>query len=1763
MNRKLKRFAAFVMAFVISMPSIVFADTSEINLDGLRVSDEFATKHPHGMFEVVSPLIKTKEGEEFEFIVVRRGGTQGDVSVSLKAIETIAKYDEDFVLMEKGALGIYHKLEKNEDNLTILESYIEENKDMVYTSDKSVSDSAIDIITDDMLDSGTVSREIDITNEEKQENEQSAGEMKEKADNETPEENTAETADDSVDETADKTTEEKADEAAEDTIAQSIEATLFEVAAKINAELSEITEKADNEENEKKTSDKVVSASAVEYSEGLGSYTSYLHKMKDEATGKKTMDNALVSDNLTDFFEVKNQKAVDEADELTANIKGLSYTLDFKDGEAYKTIKVKIIDDKIYESQEEFSLSLYGATNGAELGEGLSSNIFIEDNDEVEYGEIKFETQDISVYSDSESVMAKLIRTGNTNDFVNVSISTLADSAKADEHYTPVMGEIMFLPGETEKKIAVHLHTRGMGISENLYFDLTAETEDNAKITDGKTRIEIKPYANDGNESLISLQSDDLSENDSVIKLLESRAADNTVTLVGNRNLYKSVNVWHKGNTWYDGNVDLTGIDRITWNWEMHGVSSSKYNSRQVSSVRFGNITKEKYKTFSKTEGSISSQELTNNKMRTSSQYYKFNAFVDTDNKINLDITDVKGHLTNFAFNTKVPDNLKAYTYTNAKDKLPNSEVTFSPGNTTVNNPTFNRNWNMWAGGDLSEDGKKYGCTLKEATLTGNGKSMTVEPGNWQCFDSDFIKTYIYNGDQTKTSLTAQARYERTKKVNSINIAPYDGKMGSLKIGDTIYNNQNITSGVWYKGDKLIVNAVPNQGYNIQKINADGIDYKPGDAIPLKDGMTIKPMFQRDDNKVNVTWDKLGTGINEEYTENGKHGIVAVVSNQSAENKTTVIRPSTNREYYDLLSETEKKQIYLSYLKKTESDLSYLENDIPEVYRVYVKNKYNVNDKKEQYKYLDENTINKLFRYHAAGDNVTKEQAEKVKSSLKKSIKLTMALDRNTRYILFNYQGNVIIGNYIFDNKKFSTYQKLSDYIIENIETVELNEGQWNFLFKHLPRFNYKDNINELYLYYLKADDFPNVDSHNMTFDQYIDNQLPVSYKAKIDEEIVKKRNEEIKKKFEDNPEQFRNIELKNLSVGDIVTLAAVTDEGYTCLWVYTDEDNKDIKDNEQSALALHVGDTFTFEVKDKNAEVNYYFEKSSNLNNSALIKGRIVKSRDTLLKQNYFGVNINNPNTYMPLQGIDVTTGNIDPSKSKVINGNTYYAAGQTDENGYFTIYAPNAINNLFTNIIFSNGDKQYVKDAIIKKNTANVIFEIPFMDSKYKVEYLNFNNSGSSSKITIADETRTVNSKIDVTEGYSISKVVLRSYNSKGNLVKAWEMSPRSNNEYYSSFNAKEYLKDGGKLTIEAYDIFGKGRGEVETGYTFYQPPSSGNMTLPNMRNLGGVTLPVIGGVSPDLSLGQYDVTPQPVQNSSNGTMTTNVTPNSARSYSNETLTTENPQERFEIAVLSGAMMKEEIKEAAKNGDTTFTTGSITERVNKMTSVIGSRTSTTNATQKEWGSEAAKDSSKGKFYTSGGKANLDVNLDIGFYMSMHKAVDKDGNSMYVFEQLYGLFGVQVAAKKDFGFVVGPVPVYATIAGRIGVKGLVGIMPAKDYEDKITVGGSDGWFKETMNSYCYVDGIIGIFPFLSIGAGVGYRGMLSIGVSGQMNMAIAYQPWKDGAGTVEFSLNVDIDLAIIPMETPHKEEIKIILQKNTLQVGLKTHTSAKIIFIF
>ena len=153
---------ALLLALSIAAPSVVWADTQqEIDVSGLRVSEAFAAKHPHGMFEVLSPYITTSEGKEFDFYVLRRGGTEGAASVNIKAVEISAKYGEDFILQERDALGFYHDLEKSEDTPTLYEAQIEQNKDILFTTDRLASGAAIDVFGIDETASGAAVEVVD------------------------------------------------------------------------------------------------------------------------------------------------------------------------------------------------------------------------------------------------------------------------------------------------------------------------------------------------------------------------------------------------------------------------------------------------------------------------------------------------------------------------------------------------------------------------------------------------------------------------------------------------------------------------------------------------------------------------------------------------------------------------------------------------------------------------------------------------------------------------------------------------------------------------------------------------------------------------------------------------------------------------------------------------------------------------------------------------------------------------------------------------------------------------------------------------------------------------------------------------------------------------------------------------------------------------------------------------------------------------------------------------------------------------------------------------------------------------------------------------------------------------------------------------------------------------------------------------------------------------------------------------------------------
>ena len=91
-------------------------------------------------------------------------------------------------------------------------------------------------------------------------------------------------------------------------------------------------------------------------------------------------------------------------------------------------------------------------TGGAELGNTLNVPVNIQDNDTKVDQIIGLESNHYSVTPSEGKVKLNIVRSGGIYDYAKIEISTLSGTAKADEHYSPVMTEALFMPGETAKK---------------------------------------------------------------------------------------------------------------------------------------------------------------------------------------------------------------------------------------------------------------------------------------------------------------------------------------------------------------------------------------------------------------------------------------------------------------------------------------------------------------------------------------------------------------------------------------------------------------------------------------------------------------------------------------------------------------------------------------------------------------------------------------------------------------------------------------------------------------------------------------------------------------------------------------------------------------------------------------------------------------------------------------------------------------------------------------------------------------------------------------------------------------------------------------------------------------------------------------------------------------------------------------------------------------------------------------------------------------
>lgn len=143
---------------------------------------------------------------------------------------------------------------------------------------------------------------------------------------------------------------------------------------------------------------------------------------------------------------------------------GLDYTafplttLTFVDLQSTQTITIPILDDGLAEGDENFTLTLSNATNGAGLSTTASvANAIIVDN---EFG-VRFSDNEYVIQEGTDTVQVTItvvLTSPSPLAPVSVDFSTIAGgSASPNVDFTPVTGTLVFAPGEMSKTFTVDI----------------------------------------------------------------------------------------------------------------------------------------------------------------------------------------------------------------------------------------------------------------------------------------------------------------------------------------------------------------------------------------------------------------------------------------------------------------------------------------------------------------------------------------------------------------------------------------------------------------------------------------------------------------------------------------------------------------------------------------------------------------------------------------------------------------------------------------------------------------------------------------------------------------------------------------------------------------------------------------------------------------------------------------------------------------------------------------------------------------------------------------------------------------------------------------------------------------------------------------------------------------------------------------------------------------------------------------------------------
>lgn len=168
--------------------------------------------------------------------------------------------------------------------------------------------------------------------------------------------------------------------------------------------------------------------------------------------------SAPVSETVTVSYKTTNGTA--KSTGTAADFKATQGKLTFKAGETEQKISVPITDDKLAESNENFTIKLSGAKGALLDTKNATATVTIQDNDSGTTSNVSTGKPTISVtapkavFEDTDAQFTVSLSQPSTKT-VSVKYATVNGSAKGDDDFDVVTGTLRFKAGETKKVVSV------------------------------------------------------------------------------------------------------------------------------------------------------------------------------------------------------------------------------------------------------------------------------------------------------------------------------------------------------------------------------------------------------------------------------------------------------------------------------------------------------------------------------------------------------------------------------------------------------------------------------------------------------------------------------------------------------------------------------------------------------------------------------------------------------------------------------------------------------------------------------------------------------------------------------------------------------------------------------------------------------------------------------------------------------------------------------------------------------------------------------------------------------------------------------------------------------------------------------------------------------------------------------------------------------------------------------------------------------------